>query len=237
MRVLELWRYPVKSLQGERLDLAAVTAAGLEGDRRFALFDADTGFGLTGRRVPELLFGAARLQDDGGVDITLPDGSVTRDDNALSAWLGRRVTLRSADAEVARRYENPVDFEDEATSKWAPFEGAGGAFHDAERARVSLVSTGTIGPWDRRRFRANVYLEGEGEDAFVGSRMALGDALLDVDMRIERCVMTTRPQAGGVERDLDVLRTINRERNRCLAVGALVIQPGIVRVGDTFTPV
>jgi len=88
-----------------------------------------------------------------------------------------------------------------------------------------------------RRFRANVYLDGEGEDAFVGSRMALGDAVLDVDMRIERCVMTTRPQAGGVERDLDVLRTINRERNGYLAVGGLVIQPGIVRVGDTFTPV
>jgi hypothetical protein len=35
--------------------------------------------------------------------------------------------------------------------------------------------------------------------------MALGDAVLDVDMRIKRCVMTTRPQAGGVERDLDVL--------------------------------
>jgi len=111
------------------------------------------------------------------------------------------------------------------------------AFHDSERARLSLVSTSTIGTWDRRRFRANVYLDGEGEDAFVGSRMALGDAVLDVDMRIERCVMTTRPQAGGVERDLDVLRTINRERNGYLAVGGLVIQRGIVRVGDTFTPV
>jgi uncharacterized protein YcbX len=46
MRVLELWRYPVKSLQGERLDLAAVTTAGLEGDRRFALVDAIPASGL-----------------------------------------------------------------------------------------------------------------------------------------------------------------------------------------------
>jgi uncharacterized protein len=237
MRVLELWRYPVKSLQGERLDLAVVTTAGLEGDRRFSLVDVDTGYGLTGRRVPELLFASARLRHDGSVDITLPDGSVTRDENALSAWLGRRVMLRSADAEVTRRYENPVDFEDEATSEWAPFDGAGGAFHDSGRARVSLVSTATIGVWDRRRFRANVYLDGEGEDASVGSTMALGDAVLDVNMRIKRCVMTTRPQAGGVERELDVLRTINRERNGCLAVGALVVQPGIVRVGDTLTHV
>jgi uncharacterized protein len=237
MRVLELWRYPVKSLQGERLETAAVTSAGLEGDRRFALFDVDTGFGLTARRVPELLFASARIGSDGGVDITLPDGSVTRDNDALSAWLDRRVTLRSADSEVTRRYENPVNFEDEASSAWAPFEGAGGAFHDSGNARVSLVSTATIGAWDQRRFRANVYLDSEGEDALVGTTQALGDAVLDVDMRIGRCVMTTRPQAGGVERDLDVLRTINRQRNGYLAVGALVVQPGVVRVGDTISSV
>ncbi|HWM21456.1 MAG TPA: MOSC N-terminal beta barrel domain-containing protein [Ilumatobacteraceae bacterium] len=237
MRVLELWRYPVKSLQGERLEQVAVTTAGLEGDRRFALFDVATGFGLTARRVPELLFGAARLGGDGGVDITLPDGSVTRDDDALSAWLGRRVTLRSVDDEARPCYESPVDFEDESTSAWARFEGPSGAFHDSGSARVSLVSTATLGTWDRRRFRANVLLDGEGEDAVVGSTMALGDAMLDVGMRIGRCVMTTRPQAGGIERDLDVLRTINRERDGCLSVGALVAKPGIVRVGDTLTPV
>jgi uncharacterized protein YcbX len=236
VQVVELRRYPVKSLQGEPLDSITVTRAGLEGDRRFALFDVETGFGLTGRRVPELLFASARLRDDGGVDITLPDGSVTSDDDALSAWLGRRVTLRSADAEVKRRYENVVDFEDETTSEWVPFDGAGGAFHDSGGAQVSLVSTATIGAWDRRRFRANVYLDGDGEDAFVGSTMALGDAVLDVDMRIERCVMTTRPQSGGVERDLDVLRTINRERDGCLSVGALVLEPGEVQLGDVLTP-
>ena len=237
MRVLDLWRYPVKSLQGEPLELAAVTTAGIEGDRGFALFDVETGFGLTARRVPELLFASARLGDDGGVDITLPDGSVTSDDHTLSEWLGRRVTLRSADTKVARRYENPVDFEDEAKSKWAPFDGARGAFHDSAGAQISLVSTATIGAWDCRRFRANVYLDGDGEDAFVGSKMALGDSTLDVDMRIQRCVMTTRPQPGGVERDLDVLRTINRQRGGRLAVGALVVQPGLVRVGDPLTPI
>jgi uncharacterized protein len=234
MRVVELWRYPVKSLVGERLDHAVVTSEGLEGDRRSAIFDLETGFGLTGRRVPELLFASARLRDSGEVEITLPDGSIAPDDAALSAWLGRRVTLRSADEVATRRYENPVDFEHEATGNWSPFDGADGVFHDSPGARVSLVSTATIGDWDRRRFRANVYLDGEGEDSLVGSEMTLGDAVLDVDMRIERCVMTTRPQAGGVERDLDVLRTINRERSGCLAVGALVTQPGTVRVGDTF---
>ncbi len=236
MKVLELWRYPVKSLQGERLDAVTVTSAGLDGDRRYALFDVGTGFGLTGRRVPELLFASARLRDDGGIDITLPDGSIARDDDALSAWLGRRVMLRSADADFARRYENPVDFEHEAASAWAPFDGAGGVFHDSGRARVSLVSETTIGAWDPRRFRANVQLDGEDEDAMVGSRMQLGGAVLDVSMRIGRCVMITRPQPGGVERDLDVLRTIKRDRGGRLAVGALVVEPGMVRVGDTLAP-
>ena len=44
--------------------------------------------------------------------------------------------------------------------------------------------------------------------------------------------MVTRPQPGDVERDLDVLRTIHREREGCLAVGATVDAPGTVTVGD-----
>src|SRR5215218_8642615 len=237
MRVLELWRYPVKSLQGEQLDSVEVTGDGLEGDRRFAIYDVETGFGLTARRVPELLFASARLRDDGSVDITLPDGSLARHDDPLSAWLGRRVALRSLDAEVPRRYENPVvDFEHERERDWAPFEGAPGAFHDSSGARVSLVSTATIGEWDRRRFRSNVLLDGDGEDSLVGAQVLLGDAVIEVGMRIERCVMTVRPQPGGIERDLQVLRTIARERDTCLAVGAVVTKPGRVAVGDALDP-
>ena len=233
MRVLELWRYPVKSLQGEQLDSVAVTDDGLEGDRRFAIYDVETGLGLTARRVPELLFASARLRDDGSVDIRLPDGSPAPDDDALSEWLGRRVTLRSLQAEAPRRYEVPVvDFEHETERDWEQFEGAPGAFHDSPRARVSLVSTATIGTWDRRRFRSNVLLDGAGEDALVGSQVTLGDAVIEVGKRIERCVMTVRAQPGGIERDLQVLRTIARERDACLAVGALVKRRGRVSVGD-----
>ena len=234
VRVTELWRFPVKSLQGERLESARIGSDGLEGDRRFAIYDVATGFGLTARRVPELLFASARLLDDNGVEITLPDGSPAHDDDALSHWLGRRVELRSASAEAARHYENVIDFERESASEWAPFEGAPGPFHDSAGARVSLVSTATIGPWDRRRFRSNVLFEGAGEDALVGSSIALGSAMLDVGMRIQRCVITTRRQPGGIERDLGVMRTIVRERNARLAVGALVSQPGLVRVGDAL---
>ena len=234
--VREIWRFPVKSLQGERLETASVGPEGVAGDRGWALFDLDTGFGLTARRVPELLFAASRTRPDGGVEVVLPDGTMTSDDAVLSAWCGRRVALRSADeARGVRRYENPDDVDDE--SSWNPFSGADGAFHDNADARVTLVSTGTLGGWDRRRFRANVVLDGDGEDGWVGSSLRLGTARLDVVSRVPRCVMVTRPQAGGVGRDTGVLTTVHRQRGGDLAVGALVTRAGTFSVGDAVSVV
>jgi uncharacterized protein YcbX len=232
VRVLELWRYPVKSLQGEQLAEALVTPIGLEGDRARAIFDVETGLGLTARRMPELLYGRAREVGDDRVVVELPDGSLAADDDALSRWLGRAVTLRTASTGGTREYENPLDFEDEDASEWIRFEGATGAFHDSARTQVSIVSTATTGRWNPRRFRANVLVDGSGEDDLVGARVRAGDAVFAVVKQIPRCVMTTRPQPDGIERDLDVLRMINRERSGFLAVGALVVEPGVVRVGD-----
>lgn len=235
MQVREIWRFPVKSMGGERLDAADAVETGLVGDRAFALFDTSTGFGLTARRVPELLFAAATLTADGGARITLPDGREAADDAALSEWLGRAVTLRAADEPGSRQYENPADFEDEQGS-WEPFDGSRGAFHDTARATVSLLSLSTIGSWDRRRFRANVIVDGEGEDDLVGQQVSVGAARLDLHMRIGRCVMVTRPQPDGIDKDLDVLRRIHRERGGDLAVGALVSTPGRLAVGDDVRP-
>ena len=242
MQVKELWRYPVKSLQGEQVQAAEVSSAGVHGDRRFAIFDAETGLGLSGRRVPELLFGRATTAVDGSVSIHLPDGSVAEDDAALSIWLGREVILRSTD-DVAvhdvhsRRFENVDDFEHEDTSTWHPFEAALGAFQDSGRAAVSLVSETTLGDWPQRRFRPNIVLSGAGEDDLVGRRIAIGEARLDVTARLGRCVMVTRPQPGSIEKDaidkdLGVLRAIHRERGGKLAIGALVPVAGLVSVGD-----
>lgn len=232
MHVAELWRYPVKSLQGERLEAAELGGEGIAGDRRWALFDVETGYGLTARRDPALLFASAALDERGGVVITLPDGSRAEDDDALSDWLGRRVVLRPAGTDGVRRYENPDDYERDAD--WQDYEGAPGAFHDDSRFRVSLISTGSLGAWDRRRFRSNVLLEGAGEEALIGSPVRIGSAVVEVGDRIARCVMVTRPQPDGLERDLTVLRTVAREHDACLAVGGLVTSPGSVRVGDAL---
>jgi uncharacterized protein YcbX len=236
VRVAELWRYPVKSLQGERLTSTEVGPEGLAGDRQWALFDVGTGFGLTARRVPDLLFLSGRLRADGRVEVVLPDGTVTSDDAVLSDRLGRPVGLRAAaDAPGERRYESPHEVGEAGEYDWDAFSGARGAFHDSSRIRVSLVSTGTLGTWDRRRFRANVVLEGTGEDALVGRRVRLGGAELDVVKQVGRCVMVTRPQPGGIGRDNGVLKTIHRERDGSLAVGALVARAGPVAVGDELT--
>lgn len=235
MRVLELWRYPVKSLQGERVDASEVGPQGLEGDRRYAIFDVATGFGLTARRVPEMLFAVARIRPDGGVEITLPDGSVAAADAALSAWLGREVALRSVSEVRERRYENPADTETESEGSWAPFEGSDGAFHDSARAAVTVVSTGTLGDGELRRFRPNVLVDGGGEDALVGRDVRIGTATLSVAVPVPRCVMVTRAQPGGIEIDRDVLRRIHRERGGNLSVGGTVAVPGLVRVGDAVT--
>lgn len=238
MRVLELWRYPVKSLQGERLAEAAIGPLGIAGDRAWALFDRDTGLGLTARRVSDLLFGAARLRPDGGVEVVLPDGTVTSDDEVLSGWLGRRVELRAApeDAAAVPTYETPADEDLPDPTEWLQWEGAPGPFHDSARIRLSLVSTGTLGTWDRRRFRANVVLDGEGEDALRGTEAELGGVRLHFGTGIPRCVMTTRPQPGGIARDTSVLKTVHREREGLLAVRAAVLASGTVRVGDVLAP-
>ena len=188
--------------------------------------------------MPYLLFAASRLRSDGGVEVVLPDGTVTADDAVLSDWLGRRVELRAATENdgAAPTYEDPGDETPDGPTEWQQWQGATGPFHDSPRIRLSLVSTGTLGTWDRRRFRANGLLDGEGEDALRGRDAVLGEAGVRVGAPIARCVMTTRPQPGGIARDTAVLTTIPRERDGFLAVRAAVLDPGTVRVGDVLEP-
>ena len=105
-QVVALWRYPVKSMQGETIGRAEVTAAGVVGDRAWAVIDASTGQVASAkhpRKWGALLGCSARTVagDDGAagaVEITLPDSTVVRPgaeaEQALSALLGREVILR-----------------------------------------------------------------------------------------------------------------------------------------------
>ena len=233
MRVTEIWRFPVKSMGGETLLDATVTDLGITGDRGWSLYDHATGTTLTARRTPELLYASSRLVADDLV-ITLPDGSEIGEDGSarLSAWLGRDVELRAAgehNLDMGGVYEVPLDAENDA--EWVSWTGPGRAFHDSVKTRLSLVSTATLGNWDRRRIRTNVIVDESGEDGFVGRRISIGDVTLDVTKQVDRCVMVSRPQPG-IERDLQVLKTINGERATFLAVGCLVAEPGLLALGD-----
>ena len=225
----------MKSIGGEQLASAVVGPLGIDGDRAFGVLDLDTGNVLTARRSPELLMASARLVDGTPV-ITTDDGRRLDDDAALSAWLGRPVQLTAADPDAGGTYENPMNAEDE--TDWVSWTGPAGAWHDSRVSRVSIVSAASLGDWDVRRFRTNVVVDGAGEDAWVGDRVRIGadgvGPVLSVAKRIDRCVMVSRPQPG-LDKDLDVLRTINREREACLSVGALVERAGTVAVGDTLT--
>ena len=233
MRVTEIWRFPVKSMGGETLLDAEVTSLGIGGDRGWSVYDHATGTTLTARRTPELLYASSRLVADDLV-ITLPDESEIGEDGSarLSAWLRRDVELRAAgehNLDAGGMYEVPLDAENDAD--WVSWTGPGGAFHDSAKTRLSLVSTATLGDWDRRRFRTNVIVDAPGEDGFVGRRISIGAVTLDVTKQVDRCVMVSRPQPG-VERDLQVLKTINSERSTFLAVGCLVAEPGLLALGD-----
>lgn len=229
MRVQELWLYPVKSLQGERLEDVVAGAFGLDGDRTHALVEVANGRVLSAVRDPQLLLAEGRRRADGGIQVVLPGGRVATTDEELSTWLGRPVRLEEA---WGRTRPFAPGGSAAPPTRW---DGPSGSFHDFHTARISIIGMGTVralGDWDVRRFRANIVLDGEGEDGLVGRRVRVGGALLDIQELLPRCVLVTRPQPGGIARDLDVLRTIRRERRGELAVGALVGEPGPIRLGD-----
>ena len=116
---------------------------------------------------------------------------------------------------------------------WMQWQSAGTTFHDS-RSTISFVSRSTLRDWDVRRFRMNLTLDGDGDHELDGD-VAVGSCTLAIRKPIERCVMVTRPQPG-IERDLGVLKTIIRERNNQLGIGATVASSGRISVGDELMP-
>jgi len=104
-RVIEVWRYPVKSMGGESLPQAALGPLGIPGDRGWALRDEAAGEMRGAKKMPILMRCQARYdaEPEAGaamppVTIALPDGETVRSGDAdaaarLSALTGRRVTL------------------------------------------------------------------------------------------------------------------------------------------------
>lgn len=248
-RVAEIWRYPVKSLQGERLVETAIEADGLAGDRLWGLRDDATGKILTARREPRLLLAWACLDDEGRPRIRLPDGTVCTGagpatDVTLTAWLGRRVTLVAAGGQPASTAEYFADPTNDA-SRAIEWTMPPGRFVDA--LPLLVLTTASLragqavhptGAWDARRFRPNLLVDvgGDGwvEDAWAGRSLAIGSAVVVPRQQCERCTMVTRAQPD-LDRDLDVYRALARNHNGTFGMWSAVTRPGTVRAGDLVT--
>src|SRR5437660_613222 len=87
MRVAELWRYPIKSMAGERLQEVAVTAAGLAGDRVVHV-SGPGGRIITSRTDPRLLALHATLGADGEPLVDGPLWSAAESAEAVRAAVG-----------------------------------------------------------------------------------------------------------------------------------------------------
>ena len=247
-RVVELWRYPVKSLAGERVPALALAADGADGDRAWGIRDHRDGRILTGRREPRLLFATACLGPDDLPRMTLPDGRELAGpgpatDAALSAWLGRPVSLVAAVESDGARAEYFADATDD-TSRAIEWTMPKGRFVDSSPVLLmttaglrSCAATHAAGVWDVRRFRPNVLIElqGEGwlEDEWLGRTLQIGSARLTPRQRCIRCTMVTRAQPG-LAHDVDIYKTVHRTHGGEAGVWSEITQPGSIAEGDSL---
>lgn len=246
--VAELWRYPVKSLLGERLASLDLVADGVAGDRMWGIQDLADSRILTARREPRLLFAASRVGSDGLPVITLPDGTELSGlgpavDSALSKWLGKPVALVPAAEREPARAEYFADATDDS-SRAIEWTMPPGRFVDA--FPVLLLSTPALaaaaasypgGAWDVRRFRPNILVRRSGqgwvEDEWANRVIHIGSAQLVPRKRCIRCTMVNRAQPG-LERDVNIYKALLRSHGGEGGMWTQVQAPGLVSVGDAL---
>lgn len=206
MWIAELWRYPVKSMAGERLEVAEVREDGIAGDRVVHVESAD-GRVLTARTRHRLLGHAAVLGEDGRprVDGRLwVEASVARDVEA-AAGPGARLV----------RYDGEERFD--VLPLLVGTDGAIEALgEDGRRLRPNLVIGG---------------VEGLAERGWEGGILRVGEVVIGVHSLRQRCIMTTF-HPDTLAQDTGVLRRINRDFGGRVALNCFVIEGGTLRVGD-----
>jgi uncharacterized protein len=203
--VAALWRYPVKSMAGEPLAEALLTAAGIPGDRMVHVRGPE---GVrTSRRQHHLIGLHGTLASDG---TALVDGH--RWDSPEAAHL-----VRAAAGDDA----------------WlAPFDG--GTRFDILPLLVATDGAVAEFGRDVRRLRPNILIggvEGMAEVQWPGADLHIGDVVVALDSLRPRCPMTT-VDPDTLERDPEVLRDIARRFRGRLALNSAVQREGGVRVGD-----
>lgn len=242
--VVQVWRYPVKSFQGELVESLDLAPGGAVGDRTLAVVDPAAGKVLSAKRYAELFMASARLDGD-RVVLTLPDGTEHAADDlgihqALSDWLGLAVRLEPPPTDGVFPMEMYTGMSDEDSPVF-DWPGPPGTWLDLADAHwLSTDSLATIagehpgGEWDVRRFRPTALLEtsagGFAEEGWT--TIQVGTVRTEVLMATPRCSMPSRAQPG-LARDKTIGTTIRDANANNLGVYAAVSQSGTVRVGDS----
>lgn len=223
----EFWRYPVSSLTGERLAIMDLDGTGVAGDRQWGLFDAASPAVAAPekerrwRPVPGL---RSRLGAD-GPEIS-GDGDV---------W--HAVPSPAADAAASGHLDFPVRFQRFGAADAAP---------RYERGHLHILTTGSLARLqallpqavvDIRRFRPNILVGTDESDVdfveqrFVGKRLRIGAALVEITEPCARCAFTALGQPD-IPFDKDVLHAIARHSEGGFGVLARVVTPGRIALGD-----
>lgn len=225
MHVVSLRRYPVKSMAGEALDAAMLDSRGVEGDRWYAVEDADGHFASGKntrrfRRRDQVFSYAAATSCTGDIIVTGERGQWTVGEPALDKELSREMGL---DVRVTPEVDIPHQ----------------------DMGSVSLIGTATLdwcaARWgvnaDPRRLRVNIVFSSEEpfvEETWVGRTVTFAGARLRVVERVPRCRMVDIDQ-DGAKADGRWLKPLAAERDMLLAVYCDVASGGAIRVGDQIS--
>jgi hypothetical protein len=226
-----LFRYPVKSMGGESLQVADLGWHGLGGDRRLAFRRVDDRGGfpwLTATRLPELILFAPQRQG------TAPHGDLP---THVRTPEGEELAVFSQElaAEVGRRHGSPVEM----------MYLDRGIFDEASISVITSATVGEVGRLaaqrpDVRRFRPNILVASLPaipfeEDAWVGGVLWFGDddeaAAIAITNRDERCSMVNL-DPGSASPAAEMLKAIVRVRDNKAGVYGTTTRRGSLAVGQ-----
>ena len=228
-----IFRYPVKSMGGERLEAATLGWHGVDGDRRLAVRRLDDRGGfpwLTAGRLPELLRFSPQRGDGAGED-DVPKHVRTPDGELLPVF-GDALA-----AEIGRRHKAPVQV----------MHLKHGVFDDATVSVIASDTVDTIGQLaglspDVRRFRPNllVRLRETGpfqENAWVGRVLSFGEGTdapsVAVTTRDIRCAMVNLDPDSAVAAP-GVMKAVVRANDNAAGIYGTVIRAGRLAIGQTI---
>jgi hypothetical protein len=206
VKITEIWRYPVKTMAGEKLERVGVGPLGIDGDRVVHVEDA-TGRVITSRTHPRFLGHKGSLGVDGVVRVDGRPWDSPEVAAEVAAIAGPGARLVRDDG--AGRFD--------VLPLLVATDGAIAAFgHDGRRLRPNLVVGG---------------VEGLGERGWPGACLRIGDVLIGVkDLRL-RCIMTSFDPDTLVQ-DKEITHGIYRRFEGKLALDCFVLEGGEIAVGD-----